>query len=206
MVIKMARLKYYENERKIYAAEFYTYVDSQDHVTQIVHKLCRHFGVPKILVHFTKCRRGSACYKRGWERRLDFSWGKTYPIDIATICHEMGHYYLDFTNKPCGHTKRLTKIQDRMLKYCVSKDYWGWTIKQRVEVPTKSNKWHILTDRWNNLTLEQRKAFTGNDSDFYEMKFYVESCEKLNKTNSLKTAQEVGVISKIEIELINKRR
>jgi hypothetical protein len=150
------RLKYYANEHNRHEKEYAIFIDSQDHVTQIAHKLCRHFGVPKICVNFIKCRQGSACYRNGWGQRLDFSWGKTYPIDVATICHEMGHYYLDFNHKPHGHTKKLTGIVDRMLKYCGSKNYWGWsyTLTKDEEMKLK----HPIDWRWNNLTLEQRKG------------------------------------------------
>lgn len=188
-------LKYYQTERETFKEEYKTYIDTQAHVEQIVHKLCRHFGIPKIRVNFTKCRQGSAAYYSGWHS-IDFSWGKKYPIDIGTICHEMGHYYLDKKGKPHGHTKRLMKIVGRMIAYCKSKDYWGYSYILSEDDLLKLH--HPLDWKWNNvLTMVQRKEYdklypyiesvlpsgvkmATPTATLTEYKAYIKSCELVN--------------------------
>ena len=124
------RIKFYENERRILAKEHKLFVDTQEHVRQIVNKLIRHFKLKKVDIKFAKNAKGCiyriwSYYPHDYSNTIIFPYNKKHKVSIAYICHEVAHHKEVCTKHKSGHTKKLLSIIKRMVKYCEKNNYWG---------------------------------------------------------------------------------
>jgi len=90
--------------------------------------------------------------------RASKRWGivkrmiRIFPIAITsgnveeTLFHEMTHYYLHYTGKPCGHTKTFKAIMSKFLGHTVKNRYVQKTKKPRTITPTLEGLFPIPTE------------------------------------------------------------
>lgn len=126
-------MNFYDREREMFPIEHKTYIDTQKHIEQITHKLCRHYGLPKVFVRFCKNQWCEGKYYYNLAEPvvgdlIQYAWNKKIKVSILAICHEVAHHYEYMKKGNSRHAKPLLKIIKRMLKYCKKHEYWGWAI------------------------------------------------------------------------------
>ncbi|CAK0770693.1 hypothetical protein CCP3SC1AL1_520002 [Gammaproteobacteria bacterium] len=119
----------YHNESFVYAG-IYRKKIANNNVQYLTDKITRHFKIASIRVVFhTRMTRGSASY---YSRRITLP----YNTNFGTLCHEINHFlcWKKFgigDNKARHGTKRWNRALQRIMKYCVGKNFWEQDLKDR---------------------------------------------------------------------------
>jgi hypothetical protein len=122
----MARLLYYENERKEFPKEFGTNLNTKE-ADAIIRKLIRHYKLDNYnswsFVGTTSSRcitRHETIYNKKIHGKFKFSRTHT---SIGVICHELAHAIETIKYGRSTHAKRHFNIMKRLINYCRKMGY-----------------------------------------------------------------------------------
>lgn len=114
--------KFYIEEKRLFPKENHTPLYSHEEIEEIVNKLCKHEGLPKLIIKFQKNRRKSAYIHKNPRIWYEFGLGseirfpyytKKYGVTVLSIIHEVAHHY-EWCRGKNGHRKSLLNAIKRI--------------------------------------------------------------------------------------------
>jgi hypothetical protein len=122
----------YRQESYVYAGIFKKKIANDD-VTYIADKITRHFKLPKIRFKFSSRKREGGGTAYGDYNLIVLS----YNTNFGTLCHEINHFICHRIERQKGTdrirhgTKKWNRNFQRIMKYCIKKNYWEGELAER---------------------------------------------------------------------------